>query len=292
MFLQLIINALVASSWYVLIGIGASLILRTCRFFDISLGALFTVCPYFAFLLKEWFGFPLVLSIVLAIPSTMLLEVIIYTSMYSFLFRAKASPLIILLVSLGLYIILQNLVSLIFGDDTKIIRPIEVQEGLSIFSAKISSIQGVSILIAIFLITLTIVLIRKSKIGKALRAVAIDPELAAVSGIEVDLVRLWSMVIACGLAGAAGILMALDIDMTPTMGLDALVMGLVAAIIGGPEKVIGVTLGALFLAIVQHIGLWELGPKWHEAGAFVILLLFLLFRPEGLIGRKVKKATV
>ena len=87
-------------------------------------------------------------------------------------------------------------------------------------------------------------------------------------------------------AGLAGILVALDVDMTPTMGMNALMMGVVVVIIGGVRSIPGIAAGALLLATAQHLGAWYIGSQWQEAIAFVVLVLFLLIRPEGFMGRK------
>jgi branched-chain amino acid transport system permease protein len=125
-----------------------------------------------------------------------------------------------------------------------------------------------------------------------MRAVANDSELASLSGIDSDRVILWAFAIGSALAGVAGILIALDVDMTPTMGMDALMIGVVAVIIGGANSIPGIALGALLLGLAQQFGVWYISSQWQDAIAFVILLVFLLFRPQGFMGRKVKKASV
>ena len=125
-----------------------------------------------------------------------------------------------------------------------------------------------------------------------MRAVADDLELARVSGIDSDRIILWTFAISSALAGIAGILVAFDTDMTPTMGLNVLLMGVVAVIIGGSGSIPGVALGALFLGLAQHLGVWGISSQWQDAIAFIILLAFLLVRPEGVLGKRVTKATV
>ena len=80
--------------------------------------------------------------------------------------------------------------------------------------------------------------------------------------------------------------------MTPTMGMNVFMMGVVTVIIGGVNSILGIALAALLLAMAQHFGAWFIGSQWQDAIAFVILLLFLLLKPEGFFGKKVKSATV
>lgn len=200
--------------------------------------------------------------------------------------------MILLLASLGIYIVLQNTISLIFGDDTKSIRSGEVREGLEILGARITPIQIAIICTSIVLVIATAIFLQRTKIGKATRAVANDPELANISGIDSDRVILYTFAIGSALAGIAGILVALDVDMTPTMGMNALMMGVVAMIIGGVGSIPGVALGALLLGFAQNFGVWYISSQWQDAIAFGILLIFLLFRPQGFLGKKVKKTTI
>ena len=103
---------------------------------------------------------------------------------------------------------------------------------------------------------------------------------------------MWTFAIGSALAGIAGILVALDVDMTPTMGMNALMMGVVVVIIGGVGSIPGIALGALLLGFAQHFGVWKISSQWQDTIAFVILILFLLFRPQGFLGKKVKKVSI
>ena len=203
-----------------------------------------------------------------------------------------SSPMVMLLASLGMYIVLQNCISMFFGDDTKSIRTGVVKEGLPVFGARITPIQIIIIAVSIVLVVLVAIWLKKSRMGKAMRAVASDAELAKISGIDSDRVILWTFAIGSALAGVAGILVAMDVDMTPTMGMNALMMGVVAVIIGGVGSIPGVALGALLLGMAQHLGVWKISSQWQDAIAFIILFLFLLIRPRGFMGRKVKKVSV
>lgn len=197
-----------------------------------------------------------------------------------------------LLVSLGLYIVLQNIISLLFGDDTKSIRTWEVREGIEIAGAYITPVQVIIIAVSIIVVILVSGYLMLAKTGKAIRAVASDSELSKLSGIKSDKIILISFAIGSALAGIAGILVALDVDMTPTMGMNMLLMGVVAMIIGGVGSIWGIVLGSLLLAAAQNLAVWYISSQWMDATASIILLVFLLFRPQGFMGKKIKKATI
>lgn len=198
----------------------------------------------------------------------------------------------ILIATIGVYIFLQNTISLIFGDDTKSIRSGVVKEGINVFGARITPIQITIIITAVIVLFSMIAFMKKTRIGKAMQAVASDAKLAEISGINSERVIMWAFAIGSGLAGLAGILYALDVDMTPTMGMPMLMMGIVAMIVGGVGSIPGIALGALLLGFAKNFGAYYIGSQWQDAIAFVILLLFLIFRPQGFAGKKVRSAEV
>lgn len=289
---QIIFNIIIAWSIYTLVAIGFALIYQTTRFFHFAHAVIFTSGAYFAFLFIQILGWSYFSAIPAAIFLSLLLGGLIEFFIYKPLRGKKASSIILLLASLGIYIVLQNLISLFFGDDTKSIRTWEVKEGINVLGAYITPVQIIIILTSIALVTLVAVYLSQAKTGKAMRAVANSQELSKFSGIKSDKIILISFAIGSALAGIAGILVALDVDMTPTMGMNMLLMGVVAMIIGGVGSIRGIVLGSLLLAAAQHLGVWYISSQWMDAIAFGLLLIFLLFRPQGFYGKKLKKAEV
>lgn len=290
--MQLLLNIVISGSLIVLVALSFALIYRTSRFLHFTHGILITVGAYAVFLNNHWFNLPMWLStlvgVSIAVGLGFLLEFFVYRS-----FRIKhSSPLIMLLASLGLYVLLQNVVSLSFGDDTKVIRIGPIQEGISVLGARITAIQIYTIITCIVMSITLLIFLKTTNIGKAIKAVANDALLADVSGINVNRINLWVFSIGSGMAGLAGILIAFDIDMTPTMGMNILMMAVVAVIIGGVNNVSGIVIGGLLLSVAQQCGVWFLGAQWQDAIAFVILVIFLLFKPEGFFGKQSEKAFV
>lgn len=289
---QLFLNIGIQYSIYLLIAFSFSYIYRIVSFFHFAHAVVFTSGAYFTFLFSMLLGYSLWVSIPLAIVCACLLGCLMEVGVYKPLRKRNASPIILLLASLGIYIVLQNFISMFFGDDTKSIRTWPVVAGNEILGARITDVQIIIIVVSIVLVILVAVYLKLAKMGKAMRAVANDPELANISGINSDKVILKSFAIGSALAGVAGILVALDVDMTPTMGMNALMMGVVAMIVGGVGSIWGIVLGALLLAFAQNFGVWYISSQWQDAIAFGILLIFLIFKPEGFLGKKVKKAEV
>ncbi len=289
---QVLINIIISAGIYSLIALSFGIIFLINKFFHFAHAVVFTSGAYFAFLFHILLGFPLFIAIPFACVSACLVGCMMEWFVYKPLRKRGATSIILLLASLGLYIVLQNTISMLFGDDTKSIRTWPVVEGNEILGARITDVQIVIIVVSIVLVLLVAGFLALAKTGKAMRAVANNKELANISGINSDKIILISFAIGSALAGVAGILIALDVDMTPTMGMNALMMGVVAMIVGGVGSIWGIALGALLLALAQNLGVWYISSQWQDAIAFAILLIFLLFKPEGFFGKKVKKAEV
>ena len=292
MVVQIYLNIIISGSIILLVAIGFVLVYQTTRFFHFAHAVIFTSGAYFTFLFNQILGWALFTAIPTAIILALLLGSLIEFSIYKPLRKKKSSAIVLLLASLGIYIVLQNLISLIFGDDTKSIRTWEVREGIEIAGAYVTPVQLVIIATSTALLILVSGYLMLAKTGKAMRAVASDSELAKLSGINSDKTILISFAIGSALAGIAGILVALDVDMTPTMGMNMLLMGVVAMIIGGVGSLWGIVLGSLLLATAQNLAVWYISSQWMDASAFLLLLIFLLFKPEGFLGKKIRKANV
>lgn len=284
-FAQLLVNTLIAASLYAIVGLGFSLIYSSVRFFHFSHAAVFTIGAYSAFVLSAQLRVPLAVALPLSIAVCVLTGVALEVLLYRPLRRRGASSLVLLLASLGVYIVAQNALSLIFGDDSKAIRLGAVQEGHALLGARMTGVQIATFATALYLSAALSILLHRTRLGIQIRAVADDPVLASVSGIATDRTILASFATGSALAGVAGLLTALDVDMSPTMGMNVLMMGVVAAIIGGIGSVSGVAAGAFLLALARHFGVWHVGSQWQDAVAFLVLIVFLLLRPQGIVNR-------
>lgn len=289
---QVLLNGLISSCIFLLIAGGFAIIFQTTRFFHFAHGVVFTAAAYAVYTVLVVLNLSYPLAVILGIALVIALGVIIDRSIYYPLRKRDSPPLVLMLSSLGVYIVLQNVISLIFGDDTKSIRNWPIREGLNIFGARVTPVQIAIILTSIVLLVGIILLLKKTRLGIAIRAVSSNPELALVCGIPTDRVILAVFAIGSALAGVAGILVAMDVDMNPTMGMRPLMMGVVAVIVGGVGSIPGTALGALMLGMTQHLATWKISSQWQDAIAFVILLIFMLFRPQGFMGKKLRKAAI
>jgi len=152
--------------------------------------------------------------------------------------------------------------------------------------AVITDIQILLLGVSCMLLAILWIIVDKTKMGKAIRAVADDPIGASVSGIYPESVILYAFGIGSALAGMAGVLISLETNIEPTMGMNAILKGIIASIIGGIGSIPGAVLGGFFLGIVENLGIWKIQAGWKDTISFSVLILFLLFRPEGILGKK------
>ena len=274
--MQIGLNILYSASIVTLIALGFSLIFRTTHFFHFVHAIIFTIGAYLVFAFKSRIALPVPIFIPLGLIGAAILGCLIDLFIYRPLRYKQASPLIFLLVSLGLYVLLQNVISMLFGDDTKVIRSDEIRRGIYIFGAQITAIQLTTIIVGLVSLYALNLFLTKTEIGRSIRAVASDPVLSNLSGINSNNAILVVLAIGSFLAGMTGILVAFDVDMTPTMGMQPLMLAVVATIIGGIKNIWGIALAALVLAATQQCAAWWLGSQWQDMTAFIILLLFLL----------------
>lgn len=289
MFQQLLLNGIIAGSIYALIAIGFTVIYRTVKFFHFAHGVVYTAGAYFAYTFIINLHLDFMLSCLLSIILSGVLGIIIDRLVYYPLRRQKASNLIFLLASFGVFIFLQNLIQLIYGAQILTIRTGEIKEGHQFLGAVITDTQIVIMIVSIVLMLLLWFFIQKSKLGKAMRAVSDDETGANVVGINPENIILISFAIGSALAGAAGILISFETNIEPTMGFTSLLKGIIASIIGGIGNVPGAVLGGFSLGIVENLGIWQISAGWKDCIAFVILIIFLLFRPYGILGVKGEK---
>jgi branched-chain amino acid transport system permease protein len=290
--IQLIINIILSASIYLLIANSYSLIYYPTKFFNIAHAAVISCSAYFVFTFTTDLSFPFPVSIGLAIISATLIgslcEILVYRKMR----KNKVSSLAYLIASIGLYVILQNCISLFWGDYSKIINSADVTIGHQFFNAYISTIQIITVIASIALSISIIIFLHFTSIGKSIRAVSSNPELCNIYGISSNRIIQVAFIIGSSLAAAAGILSALDTNMTPTFGFNLLLYGIVAMIIGGVGSIRGLIAGSLLVATAQHLAAYYIDTKWMDAVTYIILILFLIWKPLGFSGKRLKKVEV
>jgi len=285
---QFLMNGVISGVIYALVALGFVVIYRTVKFFHFAHGVVYAVGAYIAYSLIISLGLNPIVSFFLAVLLAGLVGVLIDRLVYRPLRKRKAPNLVFLIASFGVFIFMQNLLQLIYGAQMLTIRTGPVKEGHHILGAVITDTQILILVMSVALCLGLWLFVKKTKLGKAMRAVADDPLAASVVGINPERIILAAFAIGSALAGAAGILISLETNIEPTMGMNAILKGIIASIIGGIGSIPGAMFGGLFLGIAENLGIWKISAAWKDCIAFVILIVFLLVRPGGIMGIKPK----
>jgi branched-chain amino acid transport system permease protein len=280
---QILANGIVAGSAYALIAIGFSLIYSTVRFFHFAHGAVYTVAAYVGWVLHVS-GLPFIFCIIISCLIASLLGSGIYLGVYAPLQMKRSPQLIFLLASFALFVFFSGLLQLIFGGDIQAYKGFVVKEGHNIAGALVTNHQLVIIATTLVVTFILSVWLSRTNLGRAIRAVADDPLAASLMGVNSRQVVSVVFAIGSGLAGLAGVLISFETNLYPAMGFDAILKGIVAALIGGLGNIYGALLGGLVLGLAENFGVMGISAGWKDTVAFLILVLFLLVRPRGMAG--------
>lgn len=289
---QLVVNALVTGLCVALFAVGFGVIYSAGRFFNFAHAVSYSAGAYAAYtlvvILHEPFWLAITCSLIFAALTGILMDLLVFAPLR----RRGAASLGLFLASLGLMVVLQNIVSVLFGEQTYAISEAAVREGFPLVGARVTPVQLVNAAMSIAATSGLWFLIYRTGYGRMLRAIACDQDLALVTGIRVPTVVCLTFALTSALAGLSGILAAYDTGLSPSMGFNALLIGVAAALIGGMGSVRGVVFACILIALVRNLSVLWLPSQWQDATVFVVLIIFLIARPQGFSGRSLPRESI
>ncbi len=279
--LQLLIYGIVTGGIYALGAIGISLIFAILRFAHFAHGDLMTVGAYLALSAAAILGLPLGGAFALAALLTAGIAVLIDRLLYR---RLRASGAVVLLISsFGVALILRSLVQLLWGPETQVYET-AITPPWRLGELRIRPVHVAILTICLLLVSALHLFLTRSRTGKAMRAMADDPDLARVSGIATERVVVWTWLLGGGLAALAGMFLALDTRLHPLLGWNVLLPLFAAALVGGIGNVYGAIAGGLVLGVASELSTLVLPAVYKPAVAFAAIVVVLVVRPRGLLG--------
>lgn len=282
-FVQVLVSGLSSGSIYALIGLGIVLLYRTTRILNFAHGDLGVLGTFIAYTLLTSTGLPFRLSFLLALAASALIGMLIYL----FLVRPAKndSELGLLILTLGLALALGGLDALVFGTGNKTVPPLVAHSLVRVGGASFSITALVTAGAGVLLMLILWAVMNFTRLGLAMRAVAEDEEVARALGIPVRNVLMATWGAAGVLAAAAALLFAPTVFLQPAMMLDPLSKGFIAAVIGGMNSLPGAVLGGYVLGILELVVGMYVSLQFKASFAFLAVILVLIFRPHGLLGK-------
>jgi neutral amino acid transport system permease protein len=279
-FLQLIINGIAVGSIIAMAAVGLTLTYGILRLANFAHGDLMTLGAYFA-LVANLSGINIWISIAIAAVLTIGVALITEKLIWSPMRDRRASATTLIIISIGLALFLRNGIILIWGAANQRYN-LPVVPALNLFDLRIPQNRLVVFGLAIAVIVGLHCLLQYTKIGKAMRAVADNVDLARVSGINVDRVVIWTWVIAAGLTAIGGGMYGMITAVRPTMGWLQILPMFAAVILGGIGNPYGAIAGAFVIGIGQEVSTYWISTEYKLGVALLMMIVVLLFRPQGI----------
>ena len=302
MFLQQLVNGLTVGSVYALIALGYTMVYGILELINFAHGEIYMIGAYLGIIAVALAtslglgGFPillLVIAFVFAMAFSASWGVTIERLAYRPLRQApRLAPLI---TALGVSIFLQNFVMVTQGTRDKVFRLTQhsiplTSDRFTLGNAQVSYVQVMIVGTAVFLMILLSLFIGKTKLGKAMRATAQDQKMASLVGIDINRVISVTFLLGSALGAAAGVMVALYYGLVNFfIGYIAGIKAFTAAVLGGIGNVPGAMLGGIVLGLVESFGAGYISSEYKDVFAFAILVIFLIFRPQGLLGERVSE---
>jgi branched-chain amino acid transport system permease protein len=279
---QNLLNGLMSGWIYILVALGLTLVLSIVGIVQLAHGEIYMIGAYLVYYFCVIAGFKFFPSLLISIFCAGLLGIFL-ERFFLRAFRDDVEGAII--STIALILILQTAIVAIAGVGYKNI-PSPIQGVLIVLGARLSWERLMTILVSIALVSALLIFINKTRMGQAMVAVSEDREAAALQGINVDRISSIAMFLGCSLAAAAGALTGAIFDLTPFMGGFALMKGIAVIILGGLGSIPGAIIGGLILGLVDGLVTALLSVQMASIIGLLVIILILLFRPQGLLGHE------
>lgn len=281
---QLTVNGVISGSMYMLLGLSWGIIYSTTGTFHFAHALVITVAAYAVVLTTNTAGLPLIAGCAAAIATAAVFGCLIEVGIYRPLRRAGASPFGVFVGSLGTLILGQNLVLLIFSANVHRIKGFSATN-VTIGPVGFSSLHIVMMTLSPIVIVGVWVFLTRTRLGRALRAVASNPEMAETVGIDNNRITLLAYALGSGMAGLAAFLITLDGAASPAMGVAPVFSALIVTFTGGIGSIPGAVAGGLLLGLGENVSMAFIESSYKLMVSFLVLIAVIVVRPRGLFGK-------
>jgi branched-chain amino acid transport system permease protein len=293
-FLQQLVNGISLGSIYALIALGYTMVYGVLRLINFAHGDVYMLGAYAGYYLSRKLkgDEPSLGSALLVMLGAMLTCALIGVVIERFAYRPvrRAARLTLLITAIGVSLFIENAAQLVFGPDPKFFPSLAPRMDFRVGGVRLTSEQLTVIAVSFLLMVLLRFFILKTRTGKAMRAVSFNLDAAKLMGISTDRIIAITFALGSALAAAAGVLIGMQIPkIDPLMGILYGLKAFVAAVLGGIGNVPGAVIGGLLIGTSEVMVVGYLSSTFRDAIAFGILILVLLLRPQGILGRAQKE---
>lgn len=288
-FVQQLINGISIGSIYALIALGYTMVYGIIKLINFAHGEVLMIGSYVGMICVAQFKLPLVAALIIAMAVCAILGVVIERVAYKPL--RNAPRIALLITAIGMSFLLQYIMLYRFSA-TPMVYPSSITGAfgsIQVGNIIIPVIRIVVTAITIVLMLLAQLIIKKTKLGKGMRAVSSDRDAAQLMGVSVDKSISFTFVLGSALAAVAGVMYGVMFNVSPTMGSSSGIKAFTAAVFGGIGNIPGAILGGFLLGIIETMVSAYISSSIKDAAAFAILIIILLVRPSGLLGKHVRE---
>ena len=278
------LNGLTLGAIYALGAVGLTLVYGILKLVNFAHGDFLTFGAYMAYLVNVTWGLPLVVAVFYAMAMTAVLGIFLEKVMWGPMRARGAGMLQLLLMAIGLALVIRYVIQFIWSTDLRQLD-VNLTDTVQFLGLTIGRTNLIVIVVGFAVLIATGLMLRYSLLGKRMRALSDDLELAETSGIDTSRVILWTWVFAAGLAGLAGVLAGAITQLQPELGFELLLPIFAAVVVGGIGNAFGALAGGVALGLVIEWSTLFIDSRWKTAIGFVVLILVLIIRPQGIFGR-------
>jgi branched-subunit amino acid ABC-type transport system permease component len=281
--LQALVNGLMSGALIAVPAIGFSAIFAVLRYPNFAVAAYATIGAFAAWWANTGLRLPIWPALAMAFAVSGVVGVV--AEEISLKRLRDRGALIVAIASIALNLVLENIVRFIFGNDMKG-YDLPLARDLRVGNLRIGPQQLQSLLLAALIMAAVFLLLRFTRFGKAMRAVADNPDLARLKGIDPARIAIVTVMLGAGLSGVGGVLIGLDTSIDPLTGYRVLLSVFAAAVLGGLGSIPGAVVGALALGVAEELALIVAPATYRTAVGFVAILIMLTLRPRGILGER------
>jgi neutral amino acid transport system permease protein len=278
------INGLVSGSYFALGAIGLTLVYGILRLTNFAHGDMLTMGAYIAFVFNVTIGVPFVIALVAAILLSAAVGVFFEFSLWRPMRKRKAGTLQLLLMTIGLAFVIRYVIQFIAGSEQKSLD-IDTTSSITFLDLSIGRTQLIVVIIAFVVLTAVALMLKYTSLGRQMRALADNFDLAETTGIDTGRVVVYTWILSAGLAGLAGVMVIASIgSLNPNTGFTLLLPLFAAVVLGGIGNAYGALAGGIVIGITQEWSTLIVASQWKTAISFLVLVIVLIFRPQGIFG--------